>query len=73
MALKGHFWGEKYPFKERKAHSDGDSKTAISNIRKPLTSIMMFYLKNVFIKKNGVLFNEMSRSNIIEYNRRSLL
>jgi len=23
MALKGHFWGEKYPFKERKAHPDG--------------------------------------------------
>jgi len=40
---------------------------------KPVTSIMMFYLKNVFIKKNGVLFNEMSRSNIVEYNRRSLL
>jgi hypothetical protein len=26
MALKGHFWGEKYPFKERKAHPDGKSK-----------------------------------------------
>jgi|GEM_PF-4360346 len=26
MALKGHFWGEKYPFKERKAHPDGESK-----------------------------------------------
>ena len=45
----------------------------LTSIRKPVTSIMMFYLKNVFIKKNGVLFNEMSRSNIIEYNRRSLL
>ncbi len=35
MALKGHFWGEKNPFKERKAHPDGESKTAISNIRNP--------------------------------------
>jgi hypothetical protein len=23
MALKGHFWGEKYPFKERKTRLDG--------------------------------------------------
>jgi hypothetical protein len=29
MVLKGHFWGEKYPFKERKAHPDGESKKNI--------------------------------------------
>jgi hypothetical protein len=29
MALKGHFWGEKYPFKERKAHPVGESKTTL--------------------------------------------
>jgi hypothetical protein len=29
MVLKWHFWGEKYPIKERKAHSDGESKKNI--------------------------------------------
>jgi hypothetical protein len=29
MALKGHFWGEKYPIKDRKAHPDGESKTTL--------------------------------------------
>jgi hypothetical protein len=26
---------------------------------------MMFYLHNVFVQKNGAIFNEMSRSEII--------
>jgi hypothetical protein len=38
MALKGHFWGKKYPFKERKAHSDGESKTTL-----PFRSRMAHY------------------------------